>query len=91
MNFVQQIRKFAKNRQIESLGQIWVSGVNAGIWKDYINYIRNLILLNDLQNGTYQLDQNLNLSKMTKKQMLQEGKFIFGIKKEFPSIEFLNY
>ena len=48
MNFVQQIRKFAKNRQIESLGQIWVSGVNAGIWKDYIDYIRNFLAVSRL-------------------------------------------
>ena len=56
-----------------------------------INKIRNLILFNDLKNGTYQLSQNLELSKMTKKQMLQEGNFIYGIKKEFPTIEFLDY
>ena len=56
-----------------------------------INKIRNLILFNDLKNGTYQLNQNLELSKMNKKQMLLQGKFIFGIKKEFPTIEFLEY
>ena len=56
-----------------------------------INKIRNLILFNDLKNGTYQINQNLELSKMSKKQMLQEGNFIFGIKKEFPTIEFLDY
>ena len=56
-----------------------------------INKIRNLILFNDLKNGTFQLSQNLELSKMTKKQMLSEGNFIFGVKKEFPTIEFINY
>lgn len=56
-----------------------------------INKIRNLILFNDLKNGTYQLDLNFKLSKMTKNQMLKEGKFIYGIKKEFPSIEFINH
>lgn len=56
-----------------------------------INHIVNLILFNDLQNGTYQLSQNLELSKMTKSQMLKFGNFIYGLKKEFPSIEFLDY
>ena len=56
-----------------------------------INKIIKLIKLNDLKNGTYQLTQNLELSKMTKSQMKKEGNFIYGIKKEFPSIEFINY
>ena len=56
-----------------------------------INKIRNLILFNDLKNGTYQLNQNLELSKMNKKQMLLQGKFIYGIKKEFPTIDFINH
>lgn len=56
-----------------------------------INYIRNLILFNDLKNGTYLINENLEISKMDKKQMLKEGNFIYGIKKEFPTIEFINY
>ena len=56
-----------------------------------INKIINTIKLNDLKNGTYQLTQNLELSKMSKKQMLNEGNYIYGIKKEFPTIEFLEY
>ena len=56
-----------------------------------INKIINTIKLNDLKNGTYQLDPNFKLSKMSKNQMLLNGNFIYGIKKEFPSIEFINY
>ena len=43
MKFVQQIRKFAKNRQIDSLRQTCDIRANAGIWKDYIDYIRNIM------------------------------------------------
>lgn len=56
-----------------------------------INKIINIIKLNDLKNGTYQLNENLELSKLTKKQMKEKGNFIYGVKKEFPSIEFLEY
>lgn len=56
-----------------------------------INYLINILKFNDLKNGTYQLDNNFKLTRMNKQDMLRRGKFIFGIKKEFPSREFIKY
>ena len=50
-----------------------------------INYINQLIerLSKDKQeNATYELNQNLELSKMTKKQMLKRGNYIYGINQD---------
>lgn len=49
---------------------------------NYINQILEAIRKDKAKNATYQINQNLDISKMTKKQMLKKGNYIYGVNQD---------
>lgn len=49
---------------------------------NYINQLIDKISKDKQENATYELNHNLELIKMTKKQMLKRGNYIYGINQD---------
>lgn len=49
---------------------------------NYINQLIDKISRDKQENATYELNHNLEFSKMTKKQMLKRGNYIYGINQD---------